>query len=58
MPVHTHGDPVGVKLQGGQHEIITRDIEIECLPEDIPETFNARSASCTSAKASALPRFR
>jgi large subunit ribosomal protein L25 len=40
VPVHTHGDPVGVKLQGGQHEIITRDIEIECLPEDIPESFN------------------
>ena len=40
VPVHTHGDPVGVKLQGGLHEIITRDIEIECLPEDIPEAFN------------------
>jgi large subunit ribosomal protein L25 len=40
VPVHTHGDPVGVKLQGGQHEIITRDIEIECLPDDIPESFN------------------
>ena len=40
VPVHTHGDPVGVKVQGGQHEIITRDIEIECLPDDIPESFN------------------
>jgi large subunit ribosomal protein L25 len=40
VPVHTHGDPVGVKVQGGQHEIITRDIEIECLPEDIPESFS------------------
>jgi len=40
VPVHTHGDPVGVKLQGGQHEIITREIEIECLPDDIPESFN------------------
>jgi large subunit ribosomal protein L25 len=39
IPVHTHGEPVGVKLQGGQHEIITREIEIECLPEDIPEEF-------------------
>jgi len=39
IPVHTHGEPVGVKLQGGQHEIITREIEIECLPEDIPEAF-------------------
>ena len=40
IPVHTHGDPVGVKIQGGQHEIITRDIEIECLPDEIPEVFN------------------
>lgn len=40
VPVHTHGDPVGVKLQGGLHEIVTRDIEVECLPEDIPEVFN------------------
>jgi len=40
VPVHTHGDPVGVKLQGGQHEIITRNIDVECLPDDIPESFN------------------
>ncbi|HYP15536.1 MAG TPA: 50S ribosomal protein L25 [Bryobacteraceae bacterium] len=40
IPVHTHGDPRGVKLQGGQYEIITREIEIECLPEDIPELFS------------------
>ena len=35
--MHTHGDPVGVKVQGGLHEIITREIEVECLPDDIPE---------------------
>ena len=39
VPVHTLGEPVGVKLQGGQHEIINREIEIECLPDDIPEYF-------------------
>jgi large subunit ribosomal protein L25 len=39
VPVVTHGDPKGVKLQGGIHEIITREIEIECLPDDIPEEF-------------------
>ena len=39
VPVHTLGDPKGVKLQGGLHEIITREIEIECLPDDIPEHF-------------------
>jgi large subunit ribosomal protein L25 len=40
VPVHTHGDPKGVKMQGGVHEIVTREIEIECLPDDIPEEFN------------------
>jgi large subunit ribosomal protein L25 len=39
VPVVTHGDPKGVKIQGGIHEIITREIEIECLPDDIPEEF-------------------
>ena len=39
IPVHHIGEPKGVKLQGGLHELITRDIEIECLPDDIPEHF-------------------
>ena len=39
IPVHTVGEPAGVKLQGGLHELITREIEIECLPDDIPESF-------------------
>jgi large subunit ribosomal protein L25 len=39
VPVVTVGDPKGVKLQGGIHEIITREIEVECLPNDIPEQF-------------------
>jgi large subunit ribosomal protein L25 len=39
IPVHTVGDPAGVKLQGGLFEVITREIEIECLPDEIPEHF-------------------
>ena len=39
VPVHTHGDPKGVKIQGGLHELITREIEIECLPNDITEEY-------------------
>jgi large subunit ribosomal protein L25 len=39
VPVVTQGDPRGVKLQGGIHEIVTREIEIECLPDEIPEQF-------------------
>ena len=58
VPVHTHGDPVGVKLQGGQHEIITREIEIECLPDDIPESFNVDVHALTigqSVRAGEIP---
>jgi large subunit ribosomal protein L25 len=39
VPVHTTGEPYGVKIQGGLYEIITREIEVECLPDDIPEGF-------------------
>jgi large subunit ribosomal protein L25 len=39
VPVVTQGEAAGIKLQGGLLEIITRDIEIECLPDDIPEHF-------------------
>jgi large subunit ribosomal protein L25 len=39
VPVHTTGDPRGVKEQGGLHEIVSREIEIECLPDEIPEHF-------------------
>lgn len=37
--VQTTGDPKGVKIQGGLLEIVTREIEIECLPDDIPELY-------------------
>ncbi len=39
VPVITQGEPKGVKIQGGIHEIVTREVEIECLPNDIPEQF-------------------
>jgi len=39
VPVNTQGEPAGVKVQGGLLEIITRVVEIECLPDDIPEHY-------------------
>jgi large subunit ribosomal protein L25 len=39
IPVLTEGEPAGVKVQGGLLELITRAIEIECLPDEIPESF-------------------
>jgi len=40
VPVHTAGEAKGVKVQGGLLEVITRAIEIECLPDEIPEGFS------------------
>jgi large subunit ribosomal protein L25 len=37
IPVTVKGEPKGVKQQGGLLEFIRREIEIECLPADIPE---------------------
>jgi len=39
VPVTTEGEPAGVKVQGGLLEIISRAVEIECLPDEIPESF-------------------
>jgi large subunit ribosomal protein L25 len=39
VPVHTFGEPAGVKVQGGVFEIVTREVEIECLPSEIPTEF-------------------
>jgi large subunit ribosomal protein L25 len=35
--VELEGTPVGVKLQGGIVDFVTRELEVECLPADIPE---------------------
>ena len=39
VPVHTFGEPSGVKVEGGVFETVTREVEIECLPADIPTEF-------------------
>src|SRR2546425_11405886 len=40
IPVTVHGEPKGVKQQGGVLEFIRREIVIECLPGDIPENVD------------------
>jgi large subunit ribosomal protein L25 len=40
IPVVVKGEPKGVKQQGGVLEFIRREIEIECLPGDIPENVD------------------
>ena len=37
MPVVAKGEPVGVKQEGGSLEHILWEIEVECLPTDIPK---------------------
>ncbi len=39
VPIHTFGEPAGVKVDGGVYEVVTREVEIECLPADIPTEF-------------------
>ena len=35
--IEVEGEPVGVKMEGGILEFELRDVEVECLPGDIPE---------------------
>src|SRR5579863_2758212 len=50
VPVHTFGEPEGVKLQGGIFEMVTREVELECLPGDIPEEFKVDVSGLTIGK--------
>jgi len=38
IPISLKGEAKGVKVQGGILEFVRREIEIECLPADIPES--------------------
>jgi large subunit ribosomal protein L25 len=58
IPIHTAGEPTGVKIQGGVHEVVTREIEIECLPDEIPESFSVDVSGLSigqSIRASEVP---
>jgi aminoacyl-tRNA hydrolase/ribosomal protein bL25 (Ctc-form) len=37
VPVILHGESRGVKQQGGLIDFVTREIQVQCLPTDIPE---------------------
>ena len=39
VPVHLKGTPVGVSLGGGILDQATRELDVECLPNAIPEEF-------------------
>ncbi|MDD5347706.1 MAG: 50S ribosomal protein L25 [Candidatus Omnitrophica bacterium] len=44
VPVATVGEPAGVKLEGGSLETIMWEIEVECLPTDIPKNIEVNVA--------------
>jgi large subunit ribosomal protein L25 len=37
VPIHIKGESKGVKLQGGMLDFVTREVEVQCLPANIPE---------------------
>ena len=37
VPVLVRGEPKGVKVQGGMLDFVTRELQVQCLPADIPE---------------------
>jgi large subunit ribosomal protein L25 len=39
VPVVLKGEPKGVKQQGGIVDFVNRELEVECLPGDIPENI-------------------
>src|SRR6266404_8811879 len=41
VPIHLTGEAEGVKQQGGILDWVLREVEIECLPADIPSVIDA-----------------
>lgn len=39
IPMVITGEPVGVKVDGGFFEFVTREVKIKCLPTKIPKEF-------------------
>jgi large subunit ribosomal protein L25 len=37
VPVSLNGEAVGVKQQGGLVDFVTREVQVECMPSEIPE---------------------
>jgi large subunit ribosomal protein L25 len=50
VPIMLQGVPVGVKTEGGILEQILREVEIECLPGDIPSHIDVDVSELTFGK--------
>ena len=40
VPVELKGVPVGVRIDGGILDVITREVTVSCLPKDIPDELS------------------
>ena len=40
VPIVIRGEAQGVKLEGGMIDFVTREVQVECLPTDIPERID------------------
>ena len=59
VPVLLEGIPVGVKMQGGILDQVLREVEIECLPGDIPSHIDVNVTGLalnSSIRVADLPR--
>ena len=59
VPILLEGVPVGVKMQGGILDQVLREVEIECLPGDIPSHIDLNVSSLglnSSLRVADLPR--
>jgi large subunit ribosomal protein L25 len=59
VPILLEGIPVGVKMQGGILDQVLREVEIECLPGDIPSHIDMNVSSLglgSSIRVADLPR--
>ena len=39
VQVELEGSPIGIREEGGVLDFVTREVEVECLPRDIPDTL-------------------
>jgi large subunit ribosomal protein L25 len=47
VPVHVVGIPTGVSLDGGLLDTVLREVEVDCLPQSIPEHIDVDVAHLT-----------
>ena len=50
VPIHLVGEAAGVKTQGGIMDQVLREVEVECLPGDIPSHIDADVSELTFGK--------